>query len=165
MCAAKEAPADSASSRAIHSAGGTSRERSIRWLRNAPARVPGAGSSPADRITLEIERLALHSRPSCGHYTPRRRPRLPHWPIFSTPSAQDDLAAAPDFTPVNGDDWVDVVARNLWLRDAEVDVFAGAGPLITDDRPRTEYHLLRRLFATGTRNIWSRAAAGRAVAA
>ena len=48
---------------------------------------------------------------------------------------------------------MDVVARNLWLRDAEVDVFAGAGPLITDDRPRTEYHLLRRLFATDTRNI------------
>ncbi len=45
------------------------------------------------------------------------------------------------------------MARNLWLRDAEVDVFAGAGPLITDDRPRTEYNLLRRQCATATRNM------------
>jgi hypothetical protein len=30
-----------------------------------------------------------------------------------------------------------------------VDRFAGGAPLITDDQPRTEYFLLRRMFTDG----------------
>jgi hypothetical protein len=73
--------------------------------------------------------------------------------FFGTPSAQADLAAAPDFPPTDAAGWADAVARTLWLRDAQVDAFAGPGPLITDDRPRTEYYLLRRLQATDQRTI------------
>ena len=37
-----------------------------------------------------------------------------------------------------------------WLDDAEVAAFAGTAPLILDDRPVTEYFLLRRLFGTSS---------------
>ena len=38
-----------------------------------------------------------------------------------------------------------VLAEQHWLDDAEVKAYAGDGPLITDDHPRPEYFLLRRL--------------------
>ena len=39
--------------------------------------------------------------------------------------------------------------RQTWLTGDEAEQVAGDGPLITDDRPRTEYFLLRRLFGNG----------------
>jgi hypothetical protein len=36
-----------------------------------------------------------------------------------------------------------------WLRDGQVDRFAGAGSIITDDHPLTEYYLLHQLFDGG----------------
>jgi hypothetical protein len=35
--------------------------------------------------------------------------------------------------------------RKVWLSDQQVLDFAGPGPYITDDRPRSEYFLLHRL--------------------
>ena len=65
--------------------------------------------------------------------------------LFDRPSAQTDLATAPDFAAQSGAAWVATIARLRWLDDAQVDAFVASGPLITDDRPRTEYYLLRQL--------------------
>jgi hypothetical protein len=43
-----------------------------------------------------------------------------------------------------------VIERQTWVRGAEVLETAGPGPLITDDRPRPEYFLLRRLYGFGS---------------
>jgi hypothetical protein len=43
------------------------------------------------------------------------------------------------------DAWIDVIAAQTWLDDASARAYVGDGPLITDDRPRPEYFLLRRL--------------------
>ena len=42
------------------------------------------------------------------------------------------------------DDWVELIDEQTWLVGDEVKTYAGDGPLITDDRPRPEYFLLRR---------------------
>ena len=44
------------------------------------------------------------------------------------------------------EDWISVIARQQWLAGTGVTDYAGPGPLITDDHPRPEYFLLRRLF-------------------
>jgi spermidine synthase len=57
-----------------------------------------------------------------------------------------DLANSPDFPPTDGPGWVRTVRRAEWLADDQVSAFTGAGPEITDDRPRSEYFLWRRAF-------------------
>jgi hypothetical protein len=39
-----------------------------------------------------------------------------------------------------------VIGRQLWLIDDGARIAAGPGPLVTDDHPRSEYFLLRRLY-------------------
>ncbi len=63
----------------------------------------------------------------------------------------EDISSAYDSPARTVDDWVDVIAEQHWLDDAEVTAYTGDGPLITDDHPRPEYFLLRRL-ANGTAN-------------
>jgi hypothetical protein len=55
-----------------------------------------------------------------------------------------DLADSPDYPPTDGPGWVRAVRRAEWLADDRVRAFTGPGPLITDDRPRSEYFLWRR---------------------
>lgn len=73
--------------------------------------------------------------------------------IMSRPEVSADLRDAPDPMPGGPQAWVDRVESLVWLRDGEVDRFVGAGPLITDDRPRSEYFLWRRLISGDTTNI------------
>ncbi len=73
--------------------------------------------------------------------------------IFGSPQAQADLAGAPDFKPLDGKGWVDTVKQIEWLQDSQVDAFAGPGPLITDDRPRTEYYLLRTFLMSDKSSV------------
>jgi spermidine synthase len=68
--------------------------------------------------------------------------------VFGSPQAQADLAGAPDFQRLDGQGWAAKVKQLEWLQDAQVDAFVGPGPLITDDRPRTEYFLLRTAMMT-----------------
>ena len=42
-----------------------------------------------------------------------------------------------------------VIASQRWLTGDAVGAYVGPGPLVTDDRPRPEYFLLRRLFGDG----------------
>jgi len=73
--------------------------------------------------------------------------------VFGSPEAQADLAGAPDFKPLDGQGWVAKVKQLEWLQDSQVDAFVGPGPLITDDRPRTEYYLLRTALMTDKADV------------
>ena len=69
--------------------------------------------------------------------------------VLSRPGILEDISSAYDSPAKTVDDWIVVLADQHWLDDAEVTAYTGDGPLITDDHPRPEYFLLRRL-ANGT---------------
>jgi spermidine synthase len=66
--------------------------------------------------------------------------------ILARPGVLEDISSAYDSPATTIDDWVGVIDRQTWLTGDEVGAATGPGPLITDDRPRPEYFLLRRLF-------------------
>lgn len=66
--------------------------------------------------------------------------------VLARPGVLEDISSAYDSPASTVDDWVDVIGRQIWLTGDAVTDYAGPGPLITDDRPRTEYFLLRRFF-------------------
>ena len=66
--------------------------------------------------------------------------------VLSRPGVLADVSSAFDSPAKTIDDWITVVEQQTWLTGAAVGDYAGPGPLITDDRPRPEYFLLRRLF-------------------
>jgi spermidine synthase len=70
--------------------------------------------------------------------------------VLGRPGVLEDVSSAYDSPAQTIDDWVDVIRRQLWVSGPEVLEAAGPGPLITDDRPRPEYFLLRRLFGWAT---------------
>jgi hypothetical protein len=68
--------------------------------------------------------------------------------VLSKPGVLDDLRSAPD-SPTGIESaaaWQDLILGHVWLSDAAVDEFGAGGTLITDDRPYTEYDLLRNLL-------------------
>jgi spermidine synthase len=68
--------------------------------------------------------------------------------VLSKPGIVNDLSSAPD-SPVGvttAAAWQQQIMDNIWLTGSDVDKFAAGGTLITDDRPYTEYDLLRHLF-------------------
>jgi predicted membrane-bound spermidine synthase len=66
--------------------------------------------------------------------------------ILARPGVAADLAATPDAKGRTLDEWTALVPRLLWVTDADARRFAGDAPPISDDRPLTEYFLLRGLF-------------------
>ena len=70
---------------------------------------------------------------------------------LARPGVLADISSAYDSPAKTVDDWVKVIARQTWLAGDAVRGQVGPGPLITDDRPRPEYFLLRRLFGNGLR--------------
>ena len=66
--------------------------------------------------------------------------------ILSAPEATADLSDSPDRLSGDPAAWADALQQKLWLSDDQVDRFVGPGDYITDDRPRSEYFLWRRLF-------------------
>ena len=65
---------------------------------------------------------------------------------LARPGVLEDISSAYDSPAKTVDDWVNVIKRQTWLTGDAARAQAGPGPLVTDDRPRTEYFLLRRLF-------------------
>jgi hypothetical protein len=63
--------------------------------------------------------------------------------LLGSDSARVDLADAPDDPGLDGPGWRRLIEGASWLRDGQLDAFAGRGGLITDDRPLSEYYLLR----------------------
>lgn len=66
--------------------------------------------------------------------------------VLARPGVLKDLAGAEDSPASTVDSWVDLIPRLVWISNADVARFGGEGPLITDDRPLSEYFLLRRLL-------------------
>jgi hypothetical protein len=66
--------------------------------------------------------------------------------VLARPGILADISSAYDSPEKTIDGWVTVIARQTWLTGDAVRQAAGRGPLITDDHPRPEYFLLRRLF-------------------
>jgi spermidine synthase len=62
--------------------------------------------------------------------------------LLGSDSARVDFADAPDDPGLEGPGWRRLIAHASWLRDGQLDAFAGRGGLITDDRPLSEYYLL-----------------------
>ncbi|MFN2583011.1 MAG: fused MFS/spermidine synthase, partial [Candidatus Dormibacteria bacterium] len=69
--------------------------------------------------------------------------------FLDTPQAVSDISGAPDATYLQPGSWTQLVSNMVWLQDDQVDAFAGAGPMITDDAPLTEYYILHQLFGGG----------------
>jgi spermidine synthase len=70
--------------------------------------------------------------------------------VLSRAGVLADISSAFDSPASTIDDWLAVLDRQRWLTGPELDAYAGTGPpLITDDQPRPEYFLLRRLFGIG----------------
>ena len=70
--------------------------------------------------------------------------------VLERPGVLEDISSAFDSPATTVDGWLAVIEEQTWLVDEEVDTYVGDGPLITDDRPRPEYFLLRRLLASGS---------------
>ena len=70
--------------------------------------------------------------------------------VLARPGVLADISSAYDSPEKTVEGWVRVIARQTWLTGDAVRQTAGPGPLITDDRPRPEYFLLRRWFAGGS---------------
>ncbi|MFI5225366.1 MAG: fused MFS/spermidine synthase [Candidatus Limnocylindrales bacterium] len=66
--------------------------------------------------------------------------------VLTRAGVVDDLDQAADAPVSSLADWEALIPKQLWLSGPAVAGFAGTGPLITDDRPLTEYFLLRHTF-------------------
>lgn len=67
--------------------------------------------------------------------------------LLGSQSAESDFATAPDDPRLDGAAWAQEILRDDWMHDGQVAAFVGSGPVITDDRPISEYFLLRALTA------------------
>lgn len=64
--------------------------------------------------------------------------------VFGTPAAQADLNSAPDYSPVPLASWPAIIHNLVWLRGKkQVKAYAGPGPILTDNRPLSEYFLFQ----------------------
>ena len=64
--------------------------------------------------------------------------------ILARPGVLEDISSAYDSPASDVESGIDVIDQQTWLAGDAVEADVGDGPLITDDRPRPEYFLLRR---------------------
>ena len=68
--------------------------------------------------------------------------------VLDRPGILADISSAFDSPATTVDGWVAEIDALRWLpSSAAVRAYVGDGPIITDDRPRPEYFLIRRLGA------------------
>lgn len=70
--------------------------------------------------------------------------------VLERPGVLEDISSAFDSPATTIEGWVTVIDEQTWLVDDGVAAYTGHGPLITDDRPRPEYFLLRRWLGWGS---------------
>lgn len=73
--------------------------------------------------------------------------------VLGSASALRDFSDAPDDPRLDGAAWARLVQSRIWLYDSQVDRFAAGGHVITDDRPSTEYYLLRWALSADKRPV------------
>ncbi len=69
--------------------------------------------------------------------------------VLGRPGVLEDISSAFDSPAATVDAWIESIDRQRWLDNAAARAYVGHGPLITDDRPRPEYFLLRRWLGFG----------------
>jgi spermidine synthase len=69
--------------------------------------------------------------------------------VLARPGVAEDLIETPDNPREarSADAWANILENVKWVGDDGARAFAGHAPVILDDRPGTEYFLLRRLFS------------------
>lgn len=67
--------------------------------------------------------------------------------VLERPGVLEDVSGAFDSPESTVDGWIGEIERLTWLADDALRAYAGEGPLITDDHPRPEYFLLRRMLS------------------
>ena len=127
------------------------RDDAMGAVRGAGGRVPGPHPDvrlgvPARRRHQGRRRLRrLHARLGVAA---QLRTATRSATILARPGVLEDISSAYDSPATTVDGWIEVIARQQWLAGTGGRrLYAGVGPLITDDRPRPEYFLLRRLSA------------------
>jgi spermidine synthase len=70
--------------------------------------------------------------------------------VIDRPGVLANLNETPDAPVRTTDEWVDLIPQLIWLNGDEIDAYVGRGPKVTDDRPFSEYFILRRLFGLGS---------------
>ncbi|HKC18846.1 MAG TPA: hypothetical protein VKE27_04370, partial [Candidatus Dormibacteraeota bacterium] len=84
--------------------------------------------------------------------------------LLGSPAAASDFATAPDDPHLDGAAWAREIMADVWMQDEQIDQFVGAGPVITDDRPISEYWLLHALSAKDHADVNDQRLRGYAVA-
>ncbi len=69
--------------------------------------------------------------------------------VLGRPGVLEDISSAYDSPADTVAGWLDVIDRQTWFTDDAARAYVGDGHLITDDRPRPEYFLLRRWLGIG----------------
>ena len=70
--------------------------------------------------------------------------------ILARPGVLEDISGAYDSPTTTVEGWVAQIARLTWISGDEVTAFVGEGPELTDDRPLSEYFLIRRILGDGS---------------
>jgi hypothetical protein len=66
--------------------------------------------------------------------------------VLDRPGVLDDLIDTPDNPVGTAAAWASIIERLKWIEGDQAREFGASGARILDDRPVTEYFLLRRLF-------------------
>lgn len=70
--------------------------------------------------------------------------------ILARPGVLGNISGAFDSPARTVDAWIYAIARLTWISGDDVTLFAGDGPQVTDDRPLSEYFLIRRAMGDGS---------------
>jgi spermidine synthase len=70
--------------------------------------------------------------------------------ILERPGVLDDVSSAFDSPTKTIEGWISNIHGSTWISGSEVATFAGDGPMVTDDRPVSEYFLLRMLYGASS---------------
>ncbi len=70
--------------------------------------------------------------------------------VLGRPGVLADLSSPFDSPTDTVDGWVAKIAQMTWISGDQVTAFVGDGPQVTDDRPLSEYFLIRRIMGDGS---------------
>ena len=70
--------------------------------------------------------------------------------VLARPGVLEDISSQFDSPTGTVEGWVAKIAELTWISGDEVTAFAGDGPQVTDDRPLSEYFLIRRIMGDGS---------------
>ena len=70
--------------------------------------------------------------------------------VLARPGVLEDLSSPFDSPTKTVDGWIAKIAQMTWISGDQVTAFVGDGPEVTDDRPLSEYFLIRRIMGDGS---------------